>query len=186
MTTLSPRPTHAMTEQPPDRASHVRLGRLETAILQALERAGGFVPREEAVEYAFPRLRVHVAGSRSRTAARQHQRERARAEAAISRAIVSLERKRLVVRDHNPRTGRTLLRSPDQATLPDWEEIARAEEDLAAFCLRMAKEWTTLARRSQHRAAAVRAERSVDDTEAERRKDLAEIDRMQGEEPEQG
>lgn len=171
-----------MTEQPPARGPHVRLGRLESAILEALERAGGFLPREEAVEYAFPRLRVRPPAGRNRTAARQHQRERARAEAAISRAIVSLERKALVVRDHNPRTGRTLLRSPGQPRLPDWEEIARAEEDLAAFCLRMAKDWTTLARRSQRRAAAVRADRSVEDTEDERRTDLAEIDRMQGEE----
>lgn len=171
-----------MTETPLGRASGVRLGRLETAILEALRGAGGFLQREEAVEYAFPRLRLHRAGTQSRSAARQHQRERARAEAAISRAIVSLERKELVVREHNPHTGRTLLRSPDQPRLPDWEEIARAEEDLAAFCLRMARDWTGLARRSQRRAAAVRAERSVEETETERQADLAAIDRMQGEE----
>lgn len=175
-----------MTQQLPERTSHVRLGRLETAILHALDSAGGFLQREEAVEFAFPRLRTRPDGARGRSAGRQHQRERARAEAAISRAIVSLERKQLVVREHNPRTGRTLLRSPGQPRLPDWEEIARAEEDLAAFCLRMAKEWTTLARRSQRRAASVRSERSVEDTEDERRTDLAEIDRMQGEERDQG
>jgi hypothetical protein len=175
-----------MAEQSPGSLSRVRLGRLEKAILEALERGGGFLQREDAVEYAFPRLRSRAPGTQSRSVARQHQRERARAEAAISRAIVSLERKELLVREHNPRTGRTLLRAPDQPRLPDWEEIARAEEDLAAFCLRMAKEWTSLARRSQRRAAAVRDERSVEETERERQADLAEIDRMQGEEREQG
>lgn len=169
-----------MTQQPQGRVSPVRLGRLETAILQALDGAGGFLQREEAVEYAFPRLRARADGARGRAAGKQHQRERARAEAAISRAIVSLERKALVVREHNQRTGRTMLRSPNQPRLPDWEEIARAEEDLAGFCLRMAGEWTALARRSRRRAATVRSERSVEDTEDERRTDLSEIDRMQG------
>lgn len=99
----------------------------------------------------------------------------------MSRAIVSLERKQLLVREHNPRTGRTLLLVPGGVHLPDWEEMARAEEDLAAHAVRVADTWTTLARRAQKRAATLRSERAIEGTEAERSADLAEIDRMQGE-----
>src|SRR5262249_42191858 len=100
---------------------------------------------------------------------------------AVSRAIVSLERKKLLVREHNARTGRTLLLSPDHAHLPEWEEMARAEEDLAAHALRVAHSWTALARRAQKRAAALRADRAIEGTEPERRADLETIDGMQGE-----
>ena len=99
----------------------------------------------------------------------------------MSRAIVSLVRKQLVVREHNPRTGRTLLLSPDRGHLPDWEEMARAEEDLAAHAMRVADGWTALARRAQKRAATLRTDRAVEGTEAERQADLDEIDRMQDE-----
>lgn len=98
----------------------------------------------------------------------------------MSRAIVSLERKKLLMREHNPRTGRTLLLSPDRVHLPDWEEMARAEEDLAHHAMRVADSWTALARRAQKRAAALRSDRTVEGTETERRADLVEIDRMQG------
>lgn len=99
----------------------------------------------------------------------------------MSRAIVSLVRKKLIVREHNPRTGRTLLLSPERVHLPDWEEMARAEEDLAAHALRVADSWTVLARRAQKRAAALRTDRAVEATEAERRADLDEIERLQAE-----
>jgi len=106
---------------------------------------------------------------------------RARAEAALSRAILSLERKGLVVRERNARTGRTLLRSADRGDLPEWEEMARAEEDLAAHCRRVAASWRTLARRALERAEAVRSERSADATERARQTDLDEMARLQGE-----
>ena len=99
----------------------------------------------------------------------------------MSRAIVSLERKKLLVREHNPRTGRTLLLSPGRVHLPDWEEMARAEEDLAAHAIRVADTWTALARRAQKRAATLRSDRAIEGTEAQRRADLDEIDRMHGE-----
>lgn len=98
----------------------------------------------------------------------------------MSRAIVSLERKGLLVREHSPRTGRTVLMSPDRQGLPEWEEMARAEEDLAAHCLRLAEQWTALARRSRARAAALRTARRVEGTEAERNGDLEEMARLQG------
>jgi DNA-binding MarR family transcriptional regulator len=122
---------------------------------------------------------VRPSQPRGRAAALRDQQARARAEAAVSRAIVSLERKKLVVREHNPRTGRTLLLSPDRLHLPDWEEMARAEEDLAAHAIRVADSWISLARRAQKRAALLRAERTIEGTEAERRADLEVIDRMQ-------
>ena len=158
-----------------------RLGRVEAAILDALQRSGGLIQRDEARDHAFPRLRVRDTHPRGRTAAMREQQARARAEAAVSRAIVSLVRKKLVVREHNPRTGRTLLLSPERVQLPDWEEMARAEEDLAAHAMGVADSWTALARRAQKRAAALRTDRAVEGTEAERRADLAEIDRMQAE-----
>jgi DNA-binding MarR family transcriptional regulator len=99
----------------------------------------------------------------------------------LSRAILSLERKGLVLRERNARTGRTLLRSADRRQLPDWEEMARAEEDLAAHCRRVATSWRTLARRAQQRADSVRSLRSADATESERQTDLGELARLQGE-----
>jgi hypothetical protein len=59
--------------------------------------------------------------------------------------------------------------------------MARAEEDLAAQCLRLADAWAALARRSRARAAVVRSARSVAGTEAERDADLDEMARLQGE-----
>ena len=174
------------TAPPPDprrpgSGPNPRLGRVEAAILDALLRSGGLIQRDKARDHAFPRLREHGTHPLGRTAALREQQSRARAEAAVSRAIVSLERKQLLIREHNARTGRTLLLSPGRVHLPAWEEMARAEEDLAAHALRVADSWTALARRAQRRAAAVRTDRAVEGTEAERRADLDEIDRMQPE-----
>lgn len=157
-----------------------RLGRVEIAILDTLSRNGGLTQRDEALQSAFPRVRG-AAGAGGSGAATQERLRRARAEAALSRAIVSLERKGLVVRERNARTGRTLLRTTDEPRLPEWEEMARAEEDLAAHCRRVAGAWRTLARRALERAEAVRTVRSADTTEVERSVDLAEINRLQGE-----
>ena len=158
----------------------MRLGRVEIAILDSLSRNSGLTQRDEALQTAFPRLHGATGGGGSASATQQRLR-RARAEAALSRAIVSLERKGLVVRERNARTGRTLLRSTDELQLPEWEEMARAEEDLATHCRRVAGTWRALARRALERAEAVRADRSADATEAERATDLAEINRLQGE-----
>lgn len=157
-----------------------RLGRVEIAILDALSRHGGLTPREAALEEAFPQVGGGSEGHLSAGGVQDRLR-RARAEAALSRAILSLERKGLVVRDRNTRTGRTLLRSADRQELPAWEEMARAEEDLAAHCRRVALTWRTLARRAQQRAESVRSDRSALGTEAERQDDLDEMARLQGE-----
>lgn len=161
-------------------ARALRLGRVEIAILDALSRRGGLTTREDALLDAFPGLRSPDPGSGERAGAQQRLR-RARAEAALSRAILSLERKGLLVRERNPRTGRTMLRSADRPQLPEWEEMARAEEDLAVHCRRVAASWRTLARRAQERAESVRAERSALSTEKDRQVDLKEMARLQGE-----
>ena len=163
------------------RAARVlRLGRVEIAILDALSRRGGLTPRDEALAEAFPPLRTRDSG-RSTVTGTPERLRRARAEAALSRAIVSLERKGLVVRERNTRTGRTLLRSADHLDLPEWEEMARAEEDLAAHCRRVASTWRAFAKRAQQRAEAVRTDRSTHGTEPERQVDMEEMARMQGE-----
>lgn len=158
----------------------LRLGRVEIAILDVLSRHGGLTPRDEALAEAFPRARGASNGDVD-SGAVQDRLRRARAEAALSRAIQSLERKGLIVRERNARTGRTLLRSADRQQLPAWEEMARAEEDLAAHCRRVASSWRTLARRAQQRADSVRTERDTQATEVERQTDLAEMSRLQGE-----
>ena len=160
--------------------SSPRLGRVEIAILDVLSRHGGLTPRDEALAEAFPRARVSSNGEIA-SATVQDRLRRARAEAALSRAILSLERKGLIVRERNAQTGRTLLRSADRPELPEWEELARAEEDLAAHCRRLASSWRTLAQRAQQRAESVRTERNTQATEAERQTDLAEMTRLQSE-----
>ncbi|GAC1505178.1 MAG: hypothetical protein NVS1B3_03030 [Candidatus Dormibacteraceae bacterium] len=104
---------------------------------------------------------------------------RARAEAAISRAIQSLVRKKLLVRQRNRQTGRTLLRAIAMDALPEWEEIARAEEDLAVHCRKVAMEWLQLGARANRRAERIRAERSLESTEVERQRDLEVVARLE-------
>lgn len=159
----------------------MRLGRVEIAILDALSRRGGLTAREEALLDAFPALQRNPRAGASERAGVQERLRRARAEAALSRAILSLERKGMLVRERNPRTGRTMLRTADRQALPEWEEMARAEEDLAVHCRRVAASWRTLARRAQERAESVRAERSALSTELDRQVDLKEMARLQGE-----
>ena len=106
--------------------------------------------------------------------------ERARAESAVSRAIRSLERKGLVVRDRDPRTGRTSVRTPGDAALPLWEQLARAEEDLAAHCRQRAQDWHELASGASRRARQLRLDRSSAGTEAERNADLDRLARLEG------
>jgi len=106
--------------------------------------------------------------------------ERARAESAVSRAIRSLERKGLVVRDRDPRTGRTSVRTPGDTALPLWEQLARAEEDLAAHCRQRARDWQDLASGASRRARQLRLDRSSAGTEAERNADLDRLARLEG------
>lgn len=156
-----------------------RLGRVERAILDAMTSAGGFISRDVLRDIVYPPA-SSARSRRPQSERRQDPQRRALAEASISRAIVSLERKRLLIRDHSRSTGRTMLSSPDQAELPVWEETARAEEDMSAHCLRVSHAWSVLARRSQARARILRTERALDSTESERRDDLEAIERMEG------
>jgi hypothetical protein len=92
----------------------------------------------------------------------------------------TLEAKGLVVRERDARTGRTSIRAPGATTLPRWEQLARAEEDLGAHCRQRAAEWQRLASRATRRAGRLRSEQSSAGTEAERRIDLdriAQLDR---------
>lgn len=153
-----------------------RFGRVEIAILDELSRSGGLTLREAALAAAFPAL----AGEPGQgSAAEQVRARRARAEAALSRAILSLERKGLISRERNPQTGRTLLRAAGEGPLPVWEQLAQAEEDLAAHCRRTARHWEALAGRARRRADRIRADRSPLATEAERADDLATIRRLE-------
>lgn len=97
----------------------------------------------------------------------------------MSRAVVSLERKGLVVREVNPTTRRVLIRLRECTVLPHWEEMARAEEDMGAHCMKQAAAWGALARRLFARAVAIRTVRSVAGSEAERQADLDTIQRLE-------
>lgn len=146
---------------------------MEIAILDTLSAQGGLAPRDAALAFAFPEVARAEGGTEPATAIR------ARAEAALSRAIVSLQRKGLVVRERNQVTRRTLLRSAGQQTLPVWELLARAEEDLAAHCQRTAAEWSRVAGRARERADVIRRERSSASTEASRQQDLELLHRLE-------
>ena len=143
-----------------------RIGRVEQVVLDVLYARGGMTPREVLVQAAFP--------------AAEGEAPRARAESAVSRAMRSLERKGLVVRDHDPRTGRTSVRTPGDSALPMWEQLARAEEDLAAHCRQRSREWQDLAGRAGRRARQLRLDRSSAGTEADRNADLDRLARLEG------
>lgn len=153
--------------------TEIRLGRVERAILAALPPDGGFVPRDTVVRSAFPEAKPQAAMSAHDDAVAEPLSEpRALAEAAVSRAIGSLQRKGLVVRDRNRDTGRTLLRSSAAADQPAWELVARAEEDFSAHAAAIAQQWRALSNRARERAGRVRVDRSPDGTEDERRVDM--------------
>ena len=154
--------------------SEVRLGRVERAILAALPRDGGFVSRDTVVRAAYPDAKPPAAvASADRAVVQPVPEGRALAEAAVSRAIASLQRKGLVVRDRNRVTGRTLLRSSAALHDPSWELVARAEEDFSAHAAAMARQWRSLSARARERAGRVRVDRSPTGTEDERRLDMA-------------
>ena len=147
-----------------------KMGRIELAILDKLSRDGGLTSREDALIAAYPELgqRPSAHGRPERAWAQR----RARAEAATTRAIKSLELKGRLRSERNTRTGRLLLHLPGPSVLPSWEELARAEEDLAAHCRLLAGKWQELARRAAGRARTIRSERGEAGTEDERQADL--------------
>ena len=147
----------------PEQGAEPRLGWVEQVILDELTQRSVVTPREVLVRTAFPALGP------------SDQARRNSAEAAVSRAIRSLERKGLVVRERDGRTGRTSVRSPQRGALPRWEQLARAEEDLAAHCRMRAAEWQQLASRARTRAHRIRMEQSSGLTDEGRRHDLARI-----------
>ena len=136
--------------------------------------------RDVAVLAVFPEMTPSSMKGNGASRVVVDKRRRASAEATTSRAIVSLERKGFVVREVNPTTRRVFVRSRDCTRLPDWEEIARAEEDMGAHCKKRAAAWTSLAHRLSRRASAIRAARSLEGTDAERQVDLDEIRRLEG------
>lgn len=150
--------------QPPSKSLPRRLGRVEVAVLRAIDSAGGLVRREEALLAAYPSA--------------ADQRGRALAHAGLSRALLTLERKGLIVKERDPSNTTTLLFAANLTTLPEWEQLARAEEDLAAHCGRTAAAFDALARRARGRARSIRTERSADACDGERNADLATLDQL--------
>lgn len=171
--------SHADT--PEARPPH-RLGRVETAILHALKEAGGLMRRDEALGVAYPDL----AGPRARTdgahaeSVECHRRRRAHAHAGLSRALATLERKGLIVKNRDQPNSVTTLRLSGLRQLPAWEQLARAEEELAAHCGRVAARWDALAQRAHRRARTIRVEHALDLHEDERRADLKQLRRLGG------
>lgn len=157
-------------------ASH-RIGRVERVVLETLSKESGLTFRDRVVALAFPALGTRPASGEARIKAWRRRRDRA--EAAVSRALLSLERKGLAHRDRNDRSGRTLIRADSVQGLPEWEELARAEEDMAAHCRKLAGRWEVLAARAQRRAEKIRGERSAAATELERTRDLRAVDALE-------
>ena len=98
---------------------------------------------------------------------------RQNAESTLSRALRSLERKRLIVRSFSRTTGQTLISCTDPPAPPTWERDARAEEAFAARCDAVRAELAGLGRRARTRAARLRLERSSISTTQERESDVA-------------
>jgi DNA-binding MarR family transcriptional regulator len=153
-----------------------RLGRVEASILHELGLQGDLTQREELLRLVFPTV---VSAARQRDDP-ESRRARERAEASLSRAIRSLERKHLISRERSERSGRTMLRPLGVVGTPVWDQLTRAEEDLAAYCQSKARQWEELARRARARAASIRTTRSDQLSELERQADLeliAELER---------
>ncbi|GAC1617267.1 MAG: hypothetical protein NVS9B1_26670 [Candidatus Dormibacteraceae bacterium] len=146
-------------------------------VLQELGRTDGLTFRDRVVALAFPELGARPGSGEARINAWQGRRDRA--EAAVSRALLSLERKGLARRERNERGGRTLIRAAAVTELPDWEQLARAEEDMAAHCRKLAGRWEVLAARAQRRADLLREQRSESGTEDEREADLVAVDELE-------
>ena len=148
----------------------VRLGSAEESILQELRRVGGPVPRQLLVHL------VHETGASSRRGVRSQAPEKhalKNAESTLSRALRSLERKKLVARTYSRATRQTLVSLSDPPAPPQWELQAEREEAFATRCDAAATELTQLARRARRRASRLRTERSTTATAREREDDRA-------------
>jgi len=150
----------------------VKFGRVELVILAALVDVG-VTARDRVIRLAFPDL-----GSPAGPTETDRQARRLRAEAAVSRAIASLERKGMVVRERNELTGRIQIHSAGGGAMPAWEQLARGEEDLAAHCRAMSERWHELFVRARIRAEVIRRDMSGEGTAAERDQDLELIGRI--------
>lgn len=150
------------------RARLPRLGEVEQAILDVLNADEGPVLRSQVVRVlsgTAPKRRAYTRRSAEHTATTR----RTTLETSVSRAIRSLVRKGLIVREQQRGTRRAILRvRRPQAPPPDWERIARGEEDFAAQAASWAAHWHTLAVRARARAIQLRKERRVAVTRAER------------------
>jgi DNA-binding MarR family transcriptional regulator len=146
-----------------------RLGRVELVILEELSRRAVLTQRDALLHAAFPSLGTAPSATASTEDWRKN---RSRAESAVSRAIRSLETKGMLVRERDPRTGRTSVRLPGDTREPVWEQLARAEEDLAVHCRQRARELQALASRASRRAQQLRVDHSTDATDPERSRDL--------------
>lgn len=150
-------------------AQRAWLGSAEESILGELRRIGGPVPRQLLVKL------VHEAAASSRRPRPGVTDARAlkNAESTLSRALRSLERKKLVVRTYSRATRQTLVSLIDSPTPPPWEQEAQREELFAARCDAASTELVQLARRARRRASRLRMERSTTATARERESDRA-------------
>lgn len=138
-----------------------------TAIIRALDDAGGLVQRDQAVRAAYPHAFTN--------AVLNGRRRRSLAQSGTSRALAALERKGLIVKEREQISGSILIRLACLKQLPVWEELARAEDDFAARCAEAAAAWRTLERRARLRAEHIRRERLLVVSEHERRVDRIRI-----------
>lgn len=163
-----------------DAAMQARLGSVERAILDLLEADGGPVTRSSVVHALYPSLGPDRSGDEWKGAGHATSAtQRTLVEATVSRAVASLARKGLIVRDRQRATGRTILRTTRaEAPLPDWESVARDEEDFAAQAASRAEHWRTLAARARRRAMRLREERRLDTTGDERSMDVHMAERL--------
>ena len=163
---------------PPGRPVRSRpFGRVQAAVLATVHESGGIAGRDAALRAAFPQLTVPPNGRMAvHPEPASQSRLRSNAESTVSRAIVALERRGLIARVRNLTTGHTTLRATGLVRIPDWEEVARAEDAFATHCYSQAERLARLAERAVRRAATIRIERSTDIGDPERRIDVAELE----------
>ena len=157
----------------------LRLGAVERAILDLVNAGGGPLLRTQVLDKLYPNVYPARPAVESWAGARANATHRTLAEATVSRAIRSLVRKGLIVRERQAGSGRAILRSAHAPeALPDWEHAARAEEDFAARASSHAEHWRTLAVRARQRALRLREDRHLDSTDDERRIDTHVSERL--------
>jgi DNA-binding MarR family transcriptional regulator len=148
----------------------VRLGSAEESILFELRRSGGPVPRQRLVKLV---QETAASSRRSPQPVSDEIRGIKNAESTLSRALRSLERKKLISRTYSRATRQTLVSLADAPAPPLWELEAQREEAFASRCDTAATELIQLARRARRRASRLRMERSTTATSREREVDRA-------------